>query len=120
MNSLIHRVDIYASDAKWGNNCHFYSFVVHLELSALSSFVTGNSAIQKLFIIIIIMHPVSFERVGVQRRSVPNSSCQSRSATLGIHYLSMINPVSYESVYRHARLPAKHCGREREREDKRK
>ena len=41
--------------AKWGNNCHCYSSVVHLELSALSSFITGNCAIEKLFIIIIII-----------------------------------------------------------------
>ena len=33
----------------------FYSSVVHLELSALSSFFTGNGAIEKLFIIIIII-----------------------------------------------------------------
>ena len=42
--------------AKWGNNCHCYSSVVHLEFSALSSFFsTGSSAIEKLFIIIIII-----------------------------------------------------------------
>ena len=41
--------------AKWDNNCHFYSSVVHLELSALSSFFTGNSAIESYSLLLLLL-----------------------------------------------------------------